>query len=134
MTKQIYVPLIALVTLACGSTARTTVAPLDGTCTLLRTANLTTTPTFNASQSKVDYILEVARCDDFQLADYFGCKGSSPGDESLNVGTMQIGAEEKPAYYQSRQCNGSDLPSIRHSTPSTTEMEPQQSMAPIDDP
>ena len=111
MTEPICVILISLVTLACG--AATKGAPVAAGCTLLSTANPATTPAFEVGQHETDYILEVTRCDDYQLADYYGCKGTVPSDESIFVGPTRAGTEEKPVYYKSRQCGGSDLPEMK---------------------
>ena len=69
MTKSINVILLSLVALACGAATRG--APVAAVCTLLSTANAATTPAFEVGQHETDYILEVTRCDDYQLADYY---------------------------------------------------------------
>jgi hypothetical protein len=111
MTKSICVILILLVTLACGAATRG--APVAAGCTLLGTVNPATTPAFEVGRHEIDYILEVTRCDDYQLADYYSCKGTAPPDESIFVGPTRAGTEEKPIYYKSRQCDGADLPEMK---------------------
>ena len=110
MTKSINVILLSLVALACGAATRG--APVAAVCTLLSTANAATTPAFEVRQHETGYILEVTRCDDYELADYYSCKGTAPSDESIFVGPTRAGTEEKPIYYKSRQCDGSDLPEL----------------------
>lgn len=78
-----------------------------------------------AGRSKVDYVLEVTRCDDFELADYYGCEGSRPQGEGIYFGVLQVGAEEKPAYYQSTECSGSELPNLKVPASPATEEETQ---------
>ena len=127
MAKRICVSLIVLATLSCGATRRPAASSVDDSCTLLTTANLTETPILDEGRLRVNYVLEIPRCDDFELADYYGCKGPSPRDESTFVGTIQVGPVTKPAYYESRGCDGSNLPSVRQMTPSGTGIESQPS-------
>ena len=73
------------------------------------------------------YVLEVGRCDDSQLVDYFACKGSWSGDESHYVGVLHTEGEETPAYYLSTECKGSGLPNLKLPASPASEMEPQPS-------
>lgn len=127
MVKRICASLVVLATLSCGSTQRPSAISVDDSCTLLTTANLAETPILAEGRSRPNYVLEIAHCDDFERADYYGCKGPSPRDESTYVGTIQVGPAAMPAYYVSRGCDGSNLPSVRQMTPSGTGTEPQQS-------
>ncbi len=111
MTKLICVIPSLLATLACGAATRG--APVAPGCTLMGISNPSTTPAFEVGQHKTDYILEVTRCDDFQLADDYSCNGTAPSDEGIFVGTTRVGAEEKPIYYKSRQCDGTDIPEMK---------------------
>lgn len=111
MTKLICAIPIVLVTLACGAATRG--APVAPGCTLLGTADPATTPALEIGHHETDYILELTRCDDYQLADYYSCKGTAPPDESIFVGPTRAGTGEKPVYYKSRQCGGSDLPEMK---------------------
>ena len=118
--------LIAMGLLACGYTAKSPLESAGGNCTLLGTASVTTPPTVGAGRLRIDYVLEVGRCDDTQLADYYACKGAWSGDESLYVGVLPIEDEQIPAYYQSTECKGSGLPNLKPLASPATEMEPSK--------